>query len=161
MRPHLIPGAVLLFAGCWSSVLDEATQSHVDPAGKVQAALTGGTPRTTTALAHAKSEPMVVEGASTELTFSLTAADSAGGGTALGDLKMPGNTTQITVRPGGRNRLEIHLDGGGCVATSGSVQLSLDGNGHLQGGFDADGMVSGGSSSCHMTGTLADVPVDR
>ena len=153
-------GCGALLGGCWSSVLDEATAPHTDPGGKVSAALTGGQPRTTPAVAHAKSEPLTIEGTSMQLTFSLTAADSLGG-TALGDLKDAGNTTQITIRPGGRNQLQIHLDGGGCVATQGLVHLSLDAQKNLAGDFDADGTISGGTDSCHMTGTLADVPADR
>ena len=93
-------GAIL--SGCWSSVIDEATAPHVDPGGKILAALTGGQMRMTPAVAHAKGEPLTIDGTSMELTFSLTAADSLGG-TALGDLKDAGNTTQVTIRPGGRN----------------------------------------------------------
>jgi hypothetical protein len=152
--------APALVCGCWDSVIDEATAPHVDPGGKVSAALTGGQMRTTPAVARAKSEPMTIEGTSMELTFSLTAADSLGG-TAISDLKNPGDASQLTLRPGGRNQLQIHLDGGGCVATQGIVHLSLDAQKNLAGDFDADGTISGGTNSCHMTGTLADVPADR
>jgi hypothetical protein len=146
-----------LTCGCWSNFVDPPT---VSPGGKIQASLAGGSVHTTAAVAHGKSEPMVVDGASTELTFSLTAADTLGG-TALADLKQAGDTTQLQIYSGSRNKLEIHLEGGGCVAVTGAVNLSLDGNGHLAGAFEADGMVSGGTNSCQMTGTLADVPQDR
>src|SRR4051794_17679627 len=149
-------------AGCISSILDQDPQA-VPQGGKVQAGLSGGALRITPAVAHQKGEPMVVEGASTELTFSLTAADSLGG-TALADLKEAGDQTQLNIRKGGRNRLEIHLDGGGCVAVTGFVSLSLDGNTRLAGSFDADGTVTGsggGTTPCHMSGTLAEIPLDR
>jgi hypothetical protein len=149
---------ILLLAGCdLSSFEDPPT---VSPGGKVQAQLGGGAVHTTAAVAHGKSEPMVVDGASSELTFSLTAGDSTGG-TALTSLQKAGDNTQLQISPGSRNRLEIHLDGGGCVAVTGTVSLGLDGSSHLTGAFDADGTVSGGTSSCHMTGTLADIPQDR
>jgi hypothetical protein len=151
---------VLACVGCWTSVIEEATQDRVNPGGKVQAALVGGQMRSTRALATAMGEPMKIEGASAELTFSLHAADSTGG-TALQALKMPGDTAQLIFRSGGRNRLEIHLDGGGCVSTLGTVDLSLDSNGEVTGTFDAEGTITGGTNSCHMTGTLADVPVAR
>jgi hypothetical protein len=152
--------SLTMCSGCWSSVIDEATASHVDPGGKVSAALTGGQMRTTAAVARAKSEPMTIEGASTELTFSLTAADSLGG-TAISDLKNAGDSSQLNIRPGGRNQLQIHLDGGGCVATQGIVHLSLDAEKNLAGDFDADGTISDNTNSCHMSGTLANVPADR
>jgi hypothetical protein len=150
--------ALVLLAACWSNFVDAPT---VAPGGKVSASLAGGAAHTTAAVAHGMSEPMVVEGASAELTFSLTAADTIAGGTALGDLKMAGDSAQVQITSGSRNKLEIHLDGGGCVAVTGTVNLSLDGNSHVAGAFAADGTVSGGTSSCHMTGTLADVPQDR
>src|SRR4051812_41019956 len=111
--------------GCFSSFIDEATQTHVDPAGKVQAAMVAGQVRTTTALVSDKAEPMKVEGASMELTFSLTAADTLGG-TGFNDLKNAGDSAQLNLREGGRNHLEIHLDASGCRATSGLVNLALD-----------------------------------
>jgi hypothetical protein len=148
-----------LCAGCFSSILDQDPQA-VPQGGKVQAGLSGGVLRITPAVAHQKGEPMVVEGASTELTFSLTAADTLGG-TALADLKNAGDQTQLNLRKGGRNHLEIHLDGGGCVAVTGLVSLSLDSNTRLAGSFDADGTLSGGTTPCHMSGTLAEIPLDR
>src|SRR6184192_1881761 len=106
-----------LWCGCWSNFVDDPT---VSPGGKVQASLASGAVHTTAAVAHGKSEPMVVDGASAELTFSLTAADTVGG-TALNDLKSAGDTTQLRIYSGSRNKLEIHLDGGGCVAITGTV----------------------------------------
>jgi hypothetical protein len=152
---------LLLLCGCWdlSAVVDPPT---VNPGGKVQASLVGGLARTTAAVAHGKSEPMVVEGASAELTFSLTAARTVGlNGTALTDLKKPGDSTQLDIMPGDANHLEIHLDGGGCVAQSGTVSLSLDGSSQLAGSFQAQGTISGGSAACQMMGTLSGIPQDR
>jgi hypothetical protein len=151
---------LLVFAGgCWS-VIDEATQSHVDPGGKVQAQMGPGQIRTTTALASAKSEPMKIQGASSELTFSLTAAQSQGG-TAITDLMQPGSASVLTIDSTTRNQLEVHLDGSGCVATQGTVHLMLNDSKNIDGDFDADGTVSGGTSACHMSGQLAGVPLDK
>src|SRR5437016_3292764 len=154
---RLVVATVLWGVGCWSNFVDAPS---VDPGGKVQAALAGGAVRATAAVARGKSEPMVIAGASAELTFSLTAADTLGG-TALNDLKNAGDTTQLQIYNGSRNKLEIHLDGGGCVAITGAVNLSLNAAGHVAGSFDADGTISGGTNTCHITGTLADVPQDR
>jgi hypothetical protein len=152
-------GLVVLASGCWG-VLDEATQSHVDPGGTVVAQMGAGQMRTTTALASAKSEPMKIQGASNELTFSLVAAESQGG-TAITDLMQPGSTSVLTLGSTTRNQLEVHLDGSGCVATQGTVHLMLNDSKKIAGDFDADGTVSGGTSACHMSGQLADVPVDK
>lgn len=149
--------------GCISDYLSAVVDpADVTPAGKIQASLVGGELRTTAAVAHGKSEPMTVQGTSAELTFSLTAAQTTGvGGTALTDLKNPGDSTQLDILAGNANHLEIHLNGGGCVAVTGSVSLSLDANSQLGGSFEAQGTVSGGSDACQMTGTLSGVPQDR
>jgi hypothetical protein len=157
---HRLVVVAIACAGCWTSVIDEATEDHTYAGGKVQASMVMGQVRTTAALATATGEPLKIEGASAQMTFSLSAADSTGG-TAFQALKQPGDSTQLIFRMGGRNRLEIHLDGGGCVSTLGTVNLALDSKGAIKGDFDADGIVSGSMTSCHMTGTLADIPVAR
>jgi len=148
---------ILLAGGCLDSVIEEATAPQTNPGGMVQVALVAGQARSTAALGNSTKEPMTIQGASAQLTFSLTAADTTGG-TADTDLKNPPASTTLSIHPGGRNALEVHLDGGGCLATDGTVHLMIDTGYHLAGDFDADGTVAGGSDSCHITGTLADVP---
>jgi hypothetical protein len=148
---------VLFSGGCLDSVIQEATTPVTNPGGTVQAEVVSGQARTTTALGNSTQEPMTIQGASAQLTFSLTAADTLGG-TADTDLKNPPASTTLSIHPGGRNALEVHLDGGGCLASTGTVHLTIDTGYHLAGDFDADGTVADGSDSCHITGTLANVP---
>ena len=78
-------------------------------------------------------------------TFSLTAADSQGG-TAITDLAAIGDTSTLTLYPTGRNQLEVHLDGDGCLAPSatgsGTIHLSLDEKMHIDGDFDVLGTTT-------------------
>jgi hypothetical protein len=147
----------ILLGGCLDSVIEEASAPQFNPGGMVLAEVVTGQERTTTALGNSTQEPMTIQGTSAQLTFSLTAADTLGG-TADTDLKSPPASTTLSIHPGGRNALEVHLDGSGCLATTGTVHLTIDTGYHLAGDFDADGTVSGGSTACHVTGTLANVP---
>ncbi len=153
-------GLPLLSGGCLDDVISEATAPHTDPGGTVQASEVTGEERTTTALANATAEPMTIQGASSELTFSLTAADTVGG-TAITDLAQANTATSLTIYPGGRNTLEIHLDGGGCLASTGTVHLSIDDASHIAGDFIITGTVSGGTAACQASGTLTAVPEEH
>src|SRR5262249_3054474 len=123
-----------------------------------------GATQMTKAVAHDKQEPMVIQGTSAVLTFYLNAADSQGG-TAYTDLAQPPATSILTLHPAGRTLLEVHLDGMGCSAPgdsgSGPVRLAMNESKHLSGSFDVVGTITGGTNSCHITGTLADIPVEQ
>jgi hypothetical protein len=155
VRVALVVGLVTA-SGCW---LEEATAPHVDPGGTVQ--VTGSGPaRMTAAIAHAKSEPLTVEGGSSELTFYLAAADDTAGSTARADLSGPSTFVQLALTPSSRNRLEVHLGGSGCVGQTGVVHLHTDTASRLGGDFDASGTDDAGRV-CQITGTLDGVPQDR
>jgi hypothetical protein len=156
VRVLLVVGLAVGAGGCW---LEEATAPHVDPGGNVQVTV-GGPAEKTSAIAHAASEPLIVEGNSPTLTFYLAAADDTAGSTARTDLAQPNAFVQLTLAPASRSRLEVHLDGSGCVAQTGVVHLHTDPQSRLAGDFDASGTDSSGRV-CQITGTLDGVPVDR
>jgi hypothetical protein len=168
MRFFYLMAVLLALPGCIDSVIEEATATQYNPGGTVLATMAlgavSGTQRTTPALAKYTAEPMTIQGSSAQLTFSLTAADSLGG-TAITDLVAIGDTSTLTLYPTGRNQLEVHLDGDGCLAPSatgsGTIHLSLDEKMHIDGSFDVQGNTTSAGDTCHITGTLADIPTEH
>jgi hypothetical protein len=152
----LLPAA----GGC---VLDELTATHVEAGGAIHAALAGGADHVCTALADGKDSPFAVNGFSTVLTFGLVGATDSTGVSVLADIQLATPLPAITVPigAGSTSQLEIHLDGSGCAASSGVVNLHVDASGLLQGDFNATGAVSGSTAPCQFAGTIVDVPLDR
>ena len=76
-------------------------------------------------------EPFTVDGFSVELTFGLIAGQDTAGATALADLAKPNASIELPVTPSGATRLEIHLEGTGCVGQTGIVHLHTNNSGAL------------------------------
>jgi hypothetical protein len=142
-----------LLSGCF---IDEATAPRPPvPGGAVVAQLNGGAMKTATALAHFKATPPVIDGASNDVTISITVGDDAGGGDASALLATAGGHTTLNLSPTSRSHLEVHASGAGCVATSGVVHLDADAHLAIEGDFAGQG------SGCTIAGTLMAIPVDR
>jgi hypothetical protein len=154
------PLFAVLCAGCFYQ--DVTAPRPTAPGGLVSAQLDGGTKRGTLALAHWKMDPLLIDGASTELTFSVTAGDDASGQDPKALLGVAGGKSDLLLSPTSRNHLEIHAGGSGCVATSGVVHLRADATLKIEGEFDGQGGGPGDlGTSCAIAGSLAGVPVDR
>jgi hypothetical protein len=141
---------VALFAsGC---IEQELLTPHVEPGGTVTAILGQGMPHQSTGLGDATKDPFSLSGYSPFLTFGLVAPG------AMATLATNNATMDLTIPSA---QLEIHSDGMGCSATSGTIHLTTDGSGHVAGSFTADGTVSGGTDACSFSGTLDSIPLDR
>src|SRR5262249_2465032 len=105
--------APLVTGGClWDEI---AAPKPPTPAGTVTIQLNGGTPKSPAALAHLKDSPMVLDGASPDVTVSITIVDDAGGADPKATLGQAGGAIALQLTATSRNRLEVHSGGGGCV----------------------------------------------
>lgn len=158
MRRPAALALVCAFAcvGCYSPV-DELLATHVAPGGTVSAMLDAGPAFTTTAIADATAQPMTLEGSSPALVFGIVFGTDDLTGLPAHDQLIAGFGVQMTVTPAGTVQLSAHANGGGCVATTGTViHLISDGNGHLNGDF------SGTGETCQtLSGTLTGIPLSQ
>jgi hypothetical protein len=127
----------------------------------VTAQIAGGAKVSCTALADGTQDPFQASGFSAFLTFGLIADGDTTGGTAHADLAKAGASITIDLATGTRTHLELHAGGSGCVASAGTLHLSVDANGALDGDFTATGAVPMGGPACSFTGTVAAVPIVR
>lgn len=163
----LVAGALGLWVGALGSlgctnVYEEILNPPKTAGGTITASLDDGNDRTTNGLAHSKNEPMTVEGTSSAMTFALTAADEASGSTAKARLTAANTQIELLMSATGRNKIEVHADGKGCVSDgkSGHITLVLDSSSKLAGDFELGGTRTDVAGvSCVLKGTLANVPV--
>jgi hypothetical protein len=149
-----------LLSGCWVQELADANKTF-EPGGKVSAQLSSATrSRVTSAIARGKAEPLKIEGASSELTFVLVAAGDTPGGTVRNELDTSGGAVEISLADS-RNKLEVHLEGTGCLANAGSVRLRAGDKLVVSGDFAVTGTLPSSNIACAVEGTLADVPQER
>ncbi len=154
--------AVAAAAGASGCILDELTQgSGPTPGGTVTVTL-GAQTYSTKALTQATGEPLSIEGDTPFVTFSVTAVSTATG-TPLTLLAADGDSATMGFTEISGNHLEVHADGTACIATSGTLILSVASDGSLAGSFDVAGATSGvdGGTNCAMTGTLTKIPITR
>jgi hypothetical protein len=149
-----IVGALLFFAGCYSPV-GELVQPHVEPGGALSASLDAGPQVTIKGLADATRDPMVLDGSSPVLVFGLVIGDDAASGMPGKTLLLAKQAVTLTVTPTSRAQLSVHLGGTSCAATSATVHLVPDGNGHLDGDF------TGSGGGCQLSGTLSQIPIEQ
>jgi hypothetical protein len=142
-----------LLQGC---VYQELTAPHVEAGGVVTAALNGGAPLTAKGLGDATKDPFSISGFSPLLTFGVIAPASY-----TAPLAMPSMAVELPINTSGYVQLQVHADGSGCVAQTGTLQLATDAGNNLTGSFDAAGVVPDGTDTCTMSGTLQGVPVMR
>jgi hypothetical protein len=147
----------LLASGC---VYDELTATHVEAGGVLHAAIDSGAMHMTTALCSGKNDPATINGYAPDVTVGVVAGDDATGATAVADLAKGAYTFDLAITANGRNRLEVHADGSGCVANAGTIHFVSDGS-KLGGTFSATGTRSDTGAACAITGDLANVPEDR
>jgi hypothetical protein len=150
----------LLALGLSGCIYDELTSSHVEAGGAVHAAIDTGVMHTTTALCNGHQDPANVNGYAPDVTFGLVAGDDATGANAFMDLGKGAVTFDLPISPTDRNQLEIHADGSGCTAQSGTVHVVSDGS-HLTGTFSATGVRTDTGAACSISGDFAGVPIDR
>jgi hypothetical protein len=154
----LTPLFVFALSGC---VLGEITASHVEPGGLITATLNGGAPVASTGLGDASKEPFSLDGFSAVLTFGLVAANDASGASVVTGTATANASLSIPITVGGKNQLEVSLDGASCVASEGTVTLTTNSSLQLTGTFSASGTLSGGTTPCTVTGSFSKVPVQR
>lgn len=160
-------GALGLWVGALSTlgctnVYEEILNPPKTAGGAITASIDDGTDWTTTALARNKSEPFTVEGTSNVMTFALTAADETSGSTAKARLTAANTQIELLMSATGRNKIEIHAEGKGCISDgkSGHITLVLDGSSKLGGDFELGGTRTDAvGGSCIIKGTIANVPV--
>jgi len=151
----LLP-CLFVFGGCYSPV-EELVTPHVEAGGTITAMLDTGPPVTTTAIADATAQPMTLEGTSPFLVFGLIFGADDLTGLPAHDQVVAGSAVQMTVSPAGTVQLSVHANGGSCPAGIGTViHLTPDGKGHLNGDFDGSG-----DDGCHLSGTLANIPINQ
>ncbi len=138
----------LVFAAGSGCVGSELLAPHVEPGGAIHAQLDGGPDRVCTALADATQDPLRVSGSSPAVAFGLVLPHA--------DVTMP--LTVALDTPG--LMLQVHADGSGCTAQSGTLMLSPDPQGGLDGTFSGTGTRDTGAS-CTLDGTLAQVPIQK
>ena len=146
--------------GC-SNVYEEILNPPKKAGGTVKVTIDEGTERAASALGRNKDEPFTVEGQSSLLTFVLTAADDSSGSTAKQKLSGANTSVELLLSATGRNRIEVHADGKGCVSDgkSGHITLSLGDSSKLEGSFELGGTRSDGGAACLIKGSLVDIPV--
>ena len=146
--------------GC-TNVYEEIRNPPKQAGGTIKVQIDAGPERSTTGLGRNKVEPFTVEGQSTNLTFALTAAEETSGSTAKQKLAGANTSAELVLSATGRNRIEVHSDGSGCVSDgkTGYVTLSLGDSSRLSGTFELGGIRSGTTTACVIKGSLTDVPV--
>ena len=143
---------VLAPSGCWSPVTELVTP-HVEAGGAVAATLDTSASLTTTAIADGTVEPMTIVGNSAQLVFGLIIGGDVTTGQPAKALLLAGKPVQLTIAGG--SQLSVHLGGQSCVTTTATVNLTPDGQGHIDGDF------SGTGDGCSTSGTLKGVPISQ
>jgi hypothetical protein len=152
---------LVLLCGCVEQeIIGALTNPPVKSQGQIVVSMNSGAVLTVPGLASGKADPLVIEGTTSEMTFSMIAADESNGATAHAVLTEASRAVDLVMLTGGRSLIEVHRDGNGCVAQTGSVRLELDASKKLAGTFDVAGTVWGGSAPCTLQGTLDGVPLD-
>jgi hypothetical protein len=138
---------------------NELLEPHVMPGGVVRASIDGGALVAAQGLCTITADPITLNAASGDLSFGLIGGSDAGGRTAFSVLAGP--NTAITLPIAGTTQLQVYAGGGGCVAATGSVVLSIDANGNAMGTVTASGTRSDGVTACNIDGAISAVPVQR
>ena len=149
--------SAIVIPGC---VYDELLATHIMAGGVVRAQINGGTMHASTGLGDGK-DPLAVNGFAADLTFGLIVGDDALSAAATPQLVNANVTVQLPITPLSKTRLQVNLEGSGCDAQNGTVNLHTDGDKLISGDFAASGTVPGGSTVCQVSGTLDKIPVDR
>lgn len=162
MRCWLAIGALVMLTGC-PAIYEEVLNPPTTAGGAVAVSVDGSDPKTTSALATAKAEPLTIEGQSANVTFFLTAADETSGSTALARLMVVDSSVDLLISPTGRSKIEVHMNGSGCVSDgkSGHIHLQSGDNGKLSGDYELSGTVANSTTACVLSGTLDSIPVTK
>ncbi len=149
---HLFP--LFLVSSCYN-LIDLVPK--VEPAGGTVTVATASLSYATTALGDGRTDPLKIEGASPQVTFSLTAVDADASDKGRATLSQQ-NGGAVTITLSARSRLEIHENQTGCVAMSGTAHLTTDSSYHLSGDFSAQGKSATSDAACEFSGTLTGIP---
>jgi len=151
--------ALFEMAGCWNPY-GEILADHVTPGGVVRVTMDGGAPSAAAGLVAAKNEPLTVTAYSPDLTFGLEFDKLPDGRLPREALATEGGT--LTVAPGPSARLQTHSGGRSCVASAGTITLTVDAGGKtVTGAIDATGVVKDSTTPCALAITLTGIPVER